>query len=179
MSQTVKLTERAIERAAGILSELERHSQTNADLPTTEETRQLLRGFLALQLLASKPGGRVVRRFLNATRFDSVLGALHALSREQAEDRAARNDRFITMLAAIFIFPSLALGLFGATDGFILKNAGRFWKELQEPSVSLWTIDISQYWSGILLASLALLLIGTLSLFGGMFTARILSNRRK
>lgn len=99
---------------------------------------------------ATSSEGRVLRRFLDAMRFDSLLGSLHAQKQEEADSREAKHERQLTKLAAVFIFPSLLLAFFDAVSDLRLIDFPRFWALVRQEGVL--SVDWSA-WPAISVAS--------------------------
>lgn len=117
------------------------------------QAQELFQKFLSLKLRAAPSGRTALRRILEAWDFDHLLEGLNALNREKAAQREERGDRFLAVLATVFIVPSLVLAFFDAADSFVLKDAVGFVQE--ELGTKKWTeIDFSQHWGGVLLFTL-------------------------
>jgi len=127
-----------------------------------QRTKELLEKFISIRLESSSPAGKVLRRYLKSTEFDRLLDAVHALRREEASERDARNGKLLNMIALSFAVPSLLLSYMSASSSIILNNWDAFFVRVNTEGIL--SVDLLEHWMPIAIVTIIGILIAFLGI---------------
>jgi hypothetical protein len=128
------------------------------------EMAQLLRELVRFRLDLATSEGRPVLRFVEAGGFEEALRSLHdlnsQLSAEREEQRDRTLNRTLSLLSALFLFPSLYLSFIAAAGKFKIFGLADEARRLAAIG-SLKEVDVNSSWLLIMLTTVGVGLLST------------------